>query len=122
MHEPESGIAKQILLDAQKGAYQLLAPPHWIAEVFAVIDRQRPARLTDSADVIYGINIQMMGGRMIHMHAAKLSTALNHHLFETHYHAVAIACDATLITADERYFEKANGLGNIILLHHFKAD
>lgn len=36
------------------------------------------------------------------------------------YHAVAIDCDAMLVTADEAYFGKARKLGHIMLLSNFK--
>jgi hypothetical protein len=46
---------------------------------------------------------------------------LNHHLFDTLYHAVGLqAPNATLITADERYYRKAEPLGHIVLLEDFR--
>ena len=51
--------------------------------------------------------------------AADLSIELNHHLFDTLYHAVALEEGATLVTADEVYFAKATGLGNIQRLADF---
>ena len=45
----------------------------------------------------------------------------NHHLFDTLYHAVALEHeDALLVTADERYHEKAAGYGTIRALHDWK--
>jgi predicted nucleic acid-binding protein len=51
--------------------------------------------------------------------AADLSISLNHHLFDTLYHAVALEQDAALVTADEAYFAKARHLGSIELLADF---
>lgn len=51
--------------------------------------------------------------------AIELSSRLNHHLFDTLYHAVALEENATLITADRRYYDKAKVLGGIILLENF---
>jgi predicted nucleic acid-binding protein len=46
---------------------------------------------------------------------------LRQHLFDTLYHAVALETGATLVTADERYYETARGEGNITLLSDFTA-
>ena len=51
--------------------------------------------------------------------AADLSIALNHHLFDTLYHAVALEEGATLVTADTAYFGKAKDLGGVELLADF---
>jgi predicted nucleic acid-binding protein len=51
--------------------------------------------------------------------AADLSAALNHHLLDTLYHAVALEEGATLVTADAAYFVKAKHLGAIIPLGDF---
>ena len=51
--------------------------------------------------------------------AAELSIALDHHLFDTLYHAVALEEGATLVTADATYFGKAKNLGSIELLADF---
>ena len=49
--------------------------------------------------------------------AIALATQLNHHLFDTLYHALALeAPGAHFVTADRRYFDKAQHLGYIIWL------
>ncbi len=54
--------------------------------------------------------------------AGRMATVLNHHLFDTLYHAVALSQpDAVLVTADERYFKKAASLGHIVLLRDWPA-
>jgi hypothetical protein len=41
----------------------------------------------------------------------------NHHLFDTLYHAVALEHeDALLVTADDRYYRKAEHYGTIAVL------
>jgi len=55
-------------------------------------------------------------------HAGRLAVALNHHLFDTLYHAAALSLpDAVLVTADERYFGKAATLGQIVRLRDWPA-
>ena len=48
-----------------------------------------------------------------------MSIALDHHLFDTLYHAVALEEGATLVTADETYYGKAKDLGGVGLLADF---
>lgn len=90
-----------------------------MAEVIGVLARLDP-RIVDDALLI----LDDMKPRLIHSvpvlkHAADLSISLNHHLFDTLYHAVALEERATLVTADEAYFGKARGLGGIQLLADF---
>ena len=51
--------------------------------------------------------------------AISLALKLDHHLFDTLYHAVALEEKATLITADRKYYDKARRLGSILMLDKF---
>jgi hypothetical protein len=46
----------------------------------------------------------------------ELAVGLDHHLFDTLYHAVALERRTTLVTADTRYAAKAAGHGGLIQL------
>ncbi len=116
INEPHAREAGNLLDRIGIGAVELLAPVHWFAEIVAVVTRQEPDRLDDTLELLHTLNVRVVDGRMLLEHAAKLSRLLDHQLFDTLYHAVAIDHDATLITADERYFEKARPLGKIELL------
>jgi predicted nucleic acid-binding protein len=48
--------------------------------------------------------------------AIELSAELDHHLFDTLYHALALDAGIPLVTADTRYHRKAAHLGRIVLL------
>jgi predicted nucleic acid-binding protein len=49
--------------------------------------------------------------------AVRLAIETNHHLFDTLYHAVALEHeDAILVTADDRYYKKAERHGTIAAL------
>ncbi len=117
--EPDAGRATQLLRAAQSGLIELLAPPHFIAEVLAVVSRQEPVRLSDTIEIMFALNLTTRADRETHERSARLSVSLQHHLFDTLYHAIAIAEGAVLVTADERYFDKARNLGNIKLLKDF---
>jgi predicted nucleic acid-binding protein len=59
--------------------------------------------------------------RAIYRRAAEIAVALDHHLFDTLYHAVALEEGATLVTADEACLAKAKGLGGIVSLADFSV-
>jgi predicted nucleic acid-binding protein len=54
--------------------------------------------------------------------AIELARQLDHHVFDTLYHAVALSIPgAVLVTADRRYFAKAQHLGQIAWLADFSS-
>ena len=53
--------------------------------------------------------------------ASRMARNLDHHLFDTLYHALALQEQATLITADRRYFNKAAEIGSINMLANFDS-
>jgi predicted nucleic acid-binding protein len=114
--EPDAERATALLHVARGGSVELFAPPHWISEVLAVMARQEPERLSDTWEILFSLEVESDTNRSTYFHAAKLSVLLNHHLFDTLYHAVAIETGATLVTADARYFAKAAPLGAIQML------
>jgi predicted nucleic acid-binding protein len=62
----------------------------------------------------------MSASAAIYSKAISLAVSLNHHLFDTFYHAVALhEPDAMLVTADVRYYNKAKDQGRVILLENF---
>lgn len=103
---------------------RLIQPPHALAEIAAVLVRERPeTALDDLADVarIFACGTRA-GSLVVYRRAMRLSRQLDHHLFDTLYHAVAFEEDTTLITADARYYDKASALGNITLLGDFSRE
>lgn len=118
--EPHFHAASALLVAASNARITLAAPPHFIAEVLAVIARKEPDRLRDVLTILYGLPIAIVGDESVHELAAQMSVALSHHMFDTLYQAVAILEAATFVTADEAYFAKASALGGIALLSNFK--
>lgn len=115
--------ALALLQATATGAVELLQPPHFLAEVAAVLARLNPqgaredlANLAD-LDIAWAEPTQALPG------AIDLARQLNHHLFDTLYHALALATPgAVLVTADRRYYEKARHLGQIAWLPDFRPD
>jgi predicted nucleic acid-binding protein len=114
--EADVVAAMDLFHRVQGGEDEIIQPAHWRAEVLSVLARTEP-RLVDSAvDLLDFLAPGVADDWTVYRRAAALSVQLNHHLFDTLYHAVALENDAELITADRKYFNKARGLGSITLL------
>jgi predicted nucleic acid-binding protein len=103
----------------ERGGTELFAPVHWTAEVVSVLARTKPSSVDDALAFLDDMRPVVIASLPILKRAADLAIALNHHLFDTLYHAVALEEQATLVTADEAYFAKARDLGAIRLLRDF---
>jgi predicted nucleic acid-binding protein len=119
--EPHLDRAEAVVAALDRGGTQLFAPVHWAAEVISVLARFRPALVDAALVALADTNPKVVHGVSVLKQAADISVALNHHLFDTLYHAVALEEGATLVTADEVYFTKAKDLGAIIPLAEFAA-
>jgi predicted nucleic acid-binding protein len=105
----------------EQGATELFAPVHWTSEVISVLARTKPDSVDDALLFLRDVRPIVISGTPVLKRAADLSIDLNHHLFDTLYHAVALEEGATLVTADEAYFNKAKELGAIQLLRDFRT-
>ena len=120
MAEDEGDLEPAIaLLRAnQNGEALFFQPPHFMAEVAAVLARKKTldeAR-ADMSDLL-DLDLQRVESTGVYMTACDLAIRLNHHVFDTLYHAVALhTSEATLVTADWRYFDKARSIGQIVRL------
>ena len=118
--EQDSGKAREILSALASRQIVLVQPPHWVAEILAVVARQTPHLAAETLAILLSTSCRLADDEIIYSRACELSSRLKQHLFDTLYHAVAIENDATLVTADERYFAIARGEGKIELLHSTK--
>lgn len=111
--------ALDLLLACREGKVRLYQPVHFVAEVAAVLARRKPTEVrADLADLL-DIEHRTVANLEIYTRATELAQRLQHHLFDTLYHAVALHTpDATLVTADRRYHAKAVSEGRIVLLEH----
>jgi predicted nucleic acid-binding protein len=114
----EQGLA--LLKAIQQGKRQVLQPPHWLAEVGAVLTRLAPKQSLCMLQTFLAMGLPITMEWNVYEQACRLAVELNHHLFDTLYHAVALHVPDTLfITADTPYFRKAAKLGHIIELKNF---
>jgi predicted nucleic acid-binding protein len=119
--EQDLDRAAALLVAIGEGNCGVNQPVHWCAEVLAVVARKSPARCDATQLLFESLAFPTLDDVSIYRSAARLSVDLNHHLFDTLYHAVALETGATLVTADERYFKVAKGLGAIQLLADFNV-
>ena len=105
----------------ERGDTELLAPGHWTIEVMAVLARRDPGLVDGALVALDDMTPTVVHSSGLLKRAADIAIALDHHLFDTLYHAVALEVGATLVTADQVYFNKAHHLGAIQLLADFKA-
>lgn len=121
--EQHAQRALEILAGIDDGSVRMLQPPHFIAEMGAVLAREKPRdALADLADLM-AVEFEQIGEPAIYKTACKLALNLGHHLFDTLYHAVALHTQgALLVTADRKYFDKAKTLGQIVYLADLKLN
>ena len=72
---------------------------------------------------LLNIEFSMIDTPEIYATALELSIRLQHHLFDTRYHAVALRVPgASPVTADRRFYDKARNRGRITLLAGWSPD
>ncbi|MGR8981455.1 MAG: type II toxin-antitoxin system VapC family toxin [Gammaproteobacteria bacterium] len=119
-NEADCDLALAILSGVDEGRNQLLQPPHFIAEVAAVLAREKPAEAENDLLDLINIESRFSDEAEVYSTAIDLSVHYRHHLFDTLYHAVALHNPgAILITADETYYRKAHERGRIMRLRDY---
>jgi predicted nucleic acid-binding protein len=116
--ENEGNISKavEILKGIGDDNISIIQPPHWMAETIAVLARLQPEKVNHAIDLLDAMEIPVKTAAPEFKLASRLALDLDHHLFDTLYHALALREEATLITADRRYFNKAAAIGSITML------
>lgn len=117
--EQHSEQAIHLLKQVSINQITLIQPSHWLAEVIAVIARIQPDIAEVAIDYLTAMELEILQTPETLKIASRLSTQLSHHLFDTLYHALAIETDSIFMTADEKYFNKAQKIGHIQLLANY---
>lgn len=122
LREDDIEPALEILKASTRGTLDFYQPPHFLAEVAAVVTRLKPDQAQQYIDNLAQLNITWAAPTVAYAKAIELARQLDHHLFDTLYHAVALSIPgAVLVTADRRYFVKAQQLGQIAWLADFSC-
>ena len=115
--EPDTSAASDLLRHYAEGDATLVAPVHFVAEVAAALAREAPGSMHSRVDDLRALSIPVRDDPLILARAMELARELDHHLFDTLYHAVALAePDALLVTADAKYLARARGRGRVVAL------
>ena len=106
---------------AMIGLNSINRPSDRQAEVVAVLARVVPDKAEQYTWKLLAFDYSEASGSALYIKAVQLSILLNHHLFDTIYHASALGHpSATLITADEKYRRKAEFLGRVLPLTRWR--
>jgi predicted nucleic acid-binding protein len=120
--EPDTEKASALVESVVRGRLEVLQPVHWLAEVAAVIARLAPQTAVRDVEMLAALEFPTTDDPNVIRRATSLAIETNHHLFDTLYHAVALEHeDALLVTADDRYYRKAESYGTIAALHDWAA-
>ena len=101
------------LVETAINKHQALQPIHWLVEVAAVLARKTPKAAEHSIELLGALGWETVNTPEVMNRACRLSVELEHHLFDTLYHAVALDRRALLVTGDQRYLVKARGTGRV---------
>lgn len=115
--EADTAKAMQLMESIARGDQPVRQPPHWLAEVAAVLSRESPETAMEDAVMLYALELPTADDPIMLSRSCELAIELKQHVFDTYYHAVALETeDAVLVTADERYLRAARAKGRIIHL------
>lgn len=118
--EPQTEAAVSLMDAVAGGDVEVRQPPHWLAEVVAVMARLSTATLDSDVRDLHALEFEVVDRLSVYQRAGRLAVELNQHVFDTLYHAVALeSVGCTLITADKRYLSKARGLERIASLERW---
>ena len=120
--EPDTEKALAAIESVVSGGLEILQPAHWWAEVAAVAARLTPQTAVRDVEMLAALQFPTTDDPNVMRRATNLAIETNHHLFDTLYHAVALETeDALLVTADDRYYLKAERYGMIAALRDWGA-
>jgi predicted nucleic acid-binding protein len=121
-NEAHADVALSVLEQSVLGFITLVQPPHFMAEVAAVLARLRPEQVQQDLLNLQDIDHRVLQSPATYATAVALAMRHQHHVFDTLYHAVALNTPgATLLTADQRYYGKVKGEGQIMRLEDWQS-
>ncbi len=102
------------------GEHEMLQPPHWLAEVGAVLARSSPNTAGEDVVALRALELPVTDDAQVRRRATRLAIDLKQHLFDRLYHAVAVETNAILAAADDHYRRKARGVGCVRSVHGWR--
>jgi predicted nucleic acid-binding protein len=115
--EPDTERATALIEAVIRGEIEVIEPVHWLPEVASVLARLAPETALDDVAMLSAMQLPTSDEPQVTSRAVTLAINTGAHLFDTLYHAVALEhADATLITADVRYYDKAHKNSRVLLI------
>lgn len=115
--EVHIGAALEVFDALDRGDVHLVQPPHFLAEMAAVLIREKGDSAYEDLRDLQALDWQTLDEPASYEEAIRLAATYQQHLFDTLYHATALQLtEAHLLTADRRYYAKASDGGKIDLL------
>lgn len=122
LQEDDIEPALGLLRASRDGQVTFHQPVHFLVEMAAVLARLAPEAARQHLADLQALDVAWAEPAAALDLAIDMAQRLDHHVFDTLYHALALQHPgAVLVTADRRYFRKALGLGQIAWLPDFKA-
>lgn len=115
-NERYTALATALMAAVVAGDVEVVQPPHWLIEVGAVLARETPVHAQRDLAMLEALGLPIGSSPATLARACALAIDLNHHLFDTIYHATALEYEGCLITADDRHHRKARALPGILHL------
>jgi predicted nucleic acid-binding protein len=88
--ETHAPRALDALRAVQAGRLSLVEPPHWLAEVAAVVARLAPEHAGEVIGLLHAMDFPVLDDLEVYLEAVRLSAETGQHVFDTLYHAVAL--------------------------------
>lgn len=109
--------ALELLAAIDAGDIRMVQPPHFLAEMAAVLVRKCPEEWRPALDDLLQVEMETSRDESVYTVAAEVAQRTGTHLFDALYHATALQFPrAEFVTADRRYFSRAQHLGQVRLL------
>jgi predicted nucleic acid-binding protein len=106
---PVDSASSAVLIESVvTGRLEVLQPVHWLVEVAALTARLASQTAVHDVEMLVALELPTTDDPIVIQRATRLAIETNHHLFDTLHHAVALEHEnAVLVTADDRYYGKA---------------
>ena len=119
--EENSDAALELLKAYRDDLIEFYQPPVWRSEVLALLARIVPDKSEQHAWNLVAMDYTAADGHAVYLKAVQIALNLNHHLFDTIYHAAALTHpSAIFVTADNKYRLKSESLGKILPLERWR--
>ncbi|MCC6846902.1 MAG: hypothetical protein IT294_00265 [Deltaproteobacteria bacterium] len=99
--ERDMPAALTLLEAIRAGSSEPRQPPHWLAEVTAVMTHLEPATAIETAQFLHALDLPVLDEPEVYVEAYRLAVRLRHHVFDTLYHAVT-RCEPEAVCGSSR--------------------